>query len=145
MQLLVPLVVLIFTALAPADAVAANPEPATLYQDAQCGCCGEYVAYLRRHGFQLRVVYSEDMASVKAAHGVPSELLSCHTIAIAGYVVEGHVPVDTLNRLLSEKPQIEGIALPGMPEGAPGMNTFKTEPFVIYEIGADGRRVYGIE
>lgn len=145
MRLLALVMVLLFTALAPVGAVSADLETATLYKDADCGCCGGYAAYLRRHGFRLRVVNSEDMASVKEAHGVPAELVSCHTMVIEGYVVEGHVPVDTLNRLLSEKPNIEGIALPGMPDGVPGMNTFKTEPFVIYEIGGNARRVYGIE
>ena len=99
---------------------AALPE-VVVYKSPTCGCCTEWVAHLRRHGFPVR---SEDVAElqpVKARHGVPEELQSCHTALVGGYVVEGHVPADLVERLLRERPKVAGIAVPGMPVGSPGM------------------------
>ena len=101
---------------------AGDPLPAvTVYKSPTCGCCREWVAHLRRHGFPVR---SEDLAelqAVKTRHGVPPALQSCHTALVAGYVVEGHVPADLVERLLRERPKVAGLAVPGMPVGSPGM------------------------
>ncbi len=107
---------------------------ATVYKSPECVCCGSYVGYLRGHGFDVRVKEMEDLTPVKRSFGIPPDLESCHTVAVGGYAVEGHVPIEAIDRLLSEKPGIRGIALPGMPEGAPGMPGPKTETFVIYTI-----------
>lgn len=88
---------------------------------------------------------TQDLALLKRRHGVPGALEGCHTMLVDGYVVEGHVPVDTLLRLLRERPDIKGISLPGMPAGSPGMSGEKTAPFTIYEIGDGSTKVYGIE
>src|SRR3546814_16472582 len=85
-----------------------------------------------------------DFAAAKSKHRVPTELQGCHTTVIGGYAIEGHVPVAVLNRLLAEKPAIEGISLPGMPLGSPGMGGTKAEPFVIYELDAR-KQVYAVE
>ena len=121
------------------------PKEATLYKDPQCGCCEGYAAYLRDHGFKVKVVDTHDLPLIKQEHGVPTELEGCHSTIVDGYVVEGHVPVGTLNRLLTEKPNIKGISLPGMPQGSPGMYGTKTGPFTIYEIGSDTSKVYATE
>jgi hypothetical protein len=76
---------------------------------------------------------------------VPANLEGCHTMLLDGYVVEGHVPVAVINRLLTGRPKIRGISLPGMPEGSPGMSGTKREPFTIYEIGNGPHRVYAVE
>jgi len=86
-----------------------------------------------------------DLAPVKSRHGVPRDLQSCHTAVIGGYVIEGHVPVAAIKRLMTEKPTIKGISLPGMPSGSPGMMGAKAGPFTIYEIGDGTPKVYATE
>jgi hypothetical protein len=86
-----------------------------------CGCCAEWVAHLRRHGFRAKTEDLADLQPVKMRHGVPAELRSCHTALVGGYVVEGHVPADVIERLLRERPPVVGVTVPGMPVGSPGM------------------------
>ncbi len=79
--------------------------------------------YLRANGFPIKVEDTEDLAPIKRKHGVPRDLQGCHTALVEGYVVEGHVPADLIDRLLRERPAIAGLAVPGMPPGSPGMET----------------------
>mgnify|MGYP004704381051 CR=1 FL=1 len=116
----------------------------TLYKNPQCTCCEGYAAYLRKNGFSVKVIATQDLTLIKKEHGVPEALEGCHTSIIDGYVVEGHVTVDLINRLLTEKPHITGISLPGMPMGPPGMDGPKSGPLEVYEI-APGAPVYGTE
>jgi hypothetical protein len=116
--------------------------PATLYKTPDCGCCEEYASYLRRNGFDVTSVASHDLPLIKKQRGVPEKLEGCHTTIVAEYVIEGHVPVEPIRKLLSERPRIRGISLPGMPDGSPGMTGRKTAPFVIYEIDGEGGKVY---
>ena len=116
-----------------------------MYKTPQCGCCEAYADYLRENGFDVAVEPAEDLARIKRQYGVPGPLEGCHTTLIQGYVVEGHVPVDALLRLLTERPEIKGISLPGMPAGSPGMSGQKTGPFTIYEIGEGEPKVYALE
>jgi hypothetical protein len=127
---------------------AAEKAAATLYKNPQCSCCEQYADYLRRHGFEVKVVATHDLSLIRRqTGGISEQLEGCHTTLIDKYVVEGHVPVNTLKRLLSERPNIKGISLPGMPQGSPGMTGQKTEPFTIYEIGGDDAnpRIYAKE
>lgn len=114
----------------------------TLYKEPQCGCCEGYADYLRAHGFSVNTVPTHDLALLDEKYGIPTELQPCHISIIDGYVVGGHVPVEVVNRLLSEKPPITGITLPGMPPGSPGMNGQRTAPFTIYKITKGPRRIY---
>lgn len=98
--------------------------------------------YLQDNGVSVETVMVDDTAAVKEDHGIPEELWSCHTTLIDGYYIEGHVPVDVIARLLEERPAIDGIALPGMPSGSPGMDGEKEEPWVIYAITGDGFQEY---
>jgi hypothetical protein len=82
------------------------------------------------------------MMDVKARFGIEPAMQSCHTMEIGGYAVEGHVPLEAIERLLSERPELQGIALPGMPTGSPGMSGPKTEPFEIYGITGAGAELY---
>ena len=124
---------------------AEKPE-ATLYKTPDCGCCEGYADYLRQNGYKVTVKPSHDMPLIKKMAGVPETLEGCHTTMLDGYVVEGHVPVGPIDRLLRERPQIRGISLPGMPQGSPGMSGIKAEPFTIYEIGTTATpKVYAIE
>lgn len=130
---------------APMSVRAEEAKSATLYKNPWCGCCTEYGAYLERHGFEVAVEDVPDLAPIKRQAGVPPQLEGCHTLMVDGYVVEGHVPVATLLRLLSEKPDIKGISLPGMPAGSPGMSGEKAAPFTIYEIDEGRPEVYAQE
>ena len=79
------------------------------------------MGHLRANGFRVEAVDTDDLAPVKRRHRVPDALSACHTALVEGYVVEGHVPAATIQRLLRERPTIAGIAVPGMPAGSPGM------------------------
>lgn len=109
----------------------------TVYRTPTCGCCKGHEDYLREHGFRTESEVMEDLGGVKERLGVPEEMWSCHTAVIGQYFIEGHVPVEAITRLLEERPAIDGIALPGMPAGSPGMGGEKEGPFVIYAV-ADG-------
>lgn len=93
----------------------------TMYKDPSCGCCGKWADAARKAGFQVAEVETSDMSVIKARLGVPDELISCHTTVAGPYVIEGHVPLDAVKRLLARRPKIRGIAVPGMPIGSPGM------------------------
>lgn len=81
---------------------------------------------------------TEDVAEIKDDLGIPPDMQSCHTLIVEDYFVEGHVPLEAIRKLLEEQPPIDGIALPGMPSGSPGMGGMKAEPFTIYSI-VEGR------
>jgi hypothetical protein len=93
----------------------------TVYKSPACGCCNGWIEHLEDAGFEVQAVDTEDMATIKAANGIHSGLASCHTGLVDGYAVEGHVPADVLKRFLKEKPEMAGLAVPGMPIGSPGM------------------------
>jgi hypothetical protein len=118
---------------------------ATLYKNPQCGCCAEYAKYLGQNGFDVQVEETFDLPSIKREHAVPAALEGCHTTLVDGYVIEGHVPVDIIQRLLREKPAIKGISLPGMPLGSPGMGGEKRAPLTVYEISDTPNKVYATE
>lgn len=124
---------------------AESPILVTLYKDPQCGCCENYADYLRHNGFEVTVVGTHDLPLMNEQLGVPDALQGCHLAKVEGYVVEGHVPVDVLKRLLAEKPAIKGITLPGMPEGSPGMIGRKIAPFKIYVLGDTPAKIYATE
>lgn len=131
--------------LIPAGAAAQERPAATLYKRPFCGCCDGHADHLRANGYEVKVVQSRNMSLIKKKHDVPQELEGCHTIAVGGYVVEGHVPANVIDRLLKERPDIRGISLPGMPEGSPGMSGMKSAPFVIYEIEDGTPKIYAKE
>jgi hypothetical protein len=110
----------------------------TLYKSSSCSCCGSYAKYLEKKGFSVDVINRNDMSSVKDEHGIPGNMESCHTTLIGDYVVEGHIPVEAIEKLLAESPDIKGIAMPGMPQGSPGMPGFKSRAFSIHSINSDG-------
>ncbi len=110
----------------------------TVFHSPTCGCCGNYVAYLKRKGYEVESVKESNMSSIKTKYNIPSSLESCHTSVVGNYVVEGHVPVEVIEDLLDQKPNIAGIALAGMPSGSPGMPGSKFEPFEVHSIDLDG-------
>jgi len=93
----------------------------TVYKSATCGCCSKWVEHMQANGFEVKAINVDDIDKVKRERGVPADAASCHTAIVNGYVVEGHVPADAVQKMLKEKPSIAGIAVPGMPMGSPGM------------------------
>src|SRR6266849_1966078 len=134
------------TVVLPLPAIAA-PIKATLYKNPQCSCCEGYASYLRSNGFAVDVKPTNDLAEISRKAGVPEKFQGCHTMFVGGYVVDGHVPVNVIRKLLSERPTIAGITLPDMPQGSPGMTGRKSGPFTIYAVTKDGAApmVYAIE
>jgi len=110
---------------------------ATLYKSASCGCCGVYATYAGK-SLDLKVVERSDMDALKTKLGVPENLRSCHTTVVDGYFIEGHVPKEAIKKLLTERPDIKGIALPGMPSGTPGMPGQKRGAWIVSAVGKDG-------
>jgi len=117
-----------------------NSVVATVYKSPNCGCCGVWASYMKKEGYEVETKNIQDMSAIKQELGVPYELESCHTAEVGGYVVEGHIPNEAIQKLLVEKPDIKGIGMPGMPSGSPGMPGPKTDDFVIYEINHDGTK-----
>lgn len=118
---------------------AAHAATMTVLKSPSCGCCGKWVEHVRAHGFTVKVVNTDDIMAVKARHGVPDNLVSCHTTLVNGYVVEGHVPAADIRKLLAAKPKARGIAVAGMPMGSPGMEHGNhKQPYNTMLIKADG-------
>jgi hypothetical protein len=114
-------------------------------RDASCGCCALWAGHLREAGFPVDLDDRRDLAALKVELGVPSDLVSCHTGEVAGYVIEGHVPASAIVRLLEAKESIRGLAVPRMPIGSPGMESGDPASWPVYDViafGAQGRRVF---
>lgn len=95
--------------------------PILVYKSPTCGCCNAWISHLRANDFTVDAIDIPDTTPVAARHGVPDALRSCHTAEIDGYAIEGHVPAADIRRLLDERPEAAGLAVPGMPLGSPGM------------------------
>lgn len=106
----------------------------TVYKSSSCGCCGGYVGELEKEGFKVKTIINEDINPIKEKYNIPLEMQSCHTSVIEGYFLEGHVPLEAVNKMLDEKPDIEGLMLPGMEPGAPGMPGEKEDYFIVYSL-----------
>ncbi len=109
----------------------ADAQQVTVYMSPYCGCCGKWVGYLRQNGFTVESKLVEDVTPIRSQHGVPTRLASCHTALVDGYVIEGHVPASDIRRLLAERPPAVGLAAPGMPANAPGMEGAGQEPYEV--------------
>jgi hypothetical protein len=109
-----------------------------MYSSPTCGCCAQYAEYLRASGHDVDVQHLDEggLGEIKDQAGIPAEAEGCHTTMIGNYAVEGHVPVEAIDKLLAERPAVDAIALPGMPTGSPGMSGPKTAPFEIVSVTA---------
>lgn len=115
-----------------------------VYKSPSCGCCSEWAAYMEENGFAVTIKEATNLAAIKAQYGVSANLHSCHTALVDGYVVEGHVPAEMVKKLLKERPDAKGIAVPGMPIGSPGMGE-SDDPYKIFLFDKQGHQsVYGI-
>ncbi len=121
-------------------AAAMQLSPMVVHKSEFCGCCGQWVDHMRKAGFQVEVRNTEDMNPIKQQLGVPAGKGSCHTAQVGGYFIEGHVPAEDVMRLLVEKPDARGLAVPGMPAGSPGMEMpdGRVQPYTVELVGNDG-------
>lgn len=120
----------------------AAPDRINIFKTRSCGCCGAWVEHLRQDRFDPVVEDVDDLALIARRYGVPDQLRSCHTAAIGGYFIEGHVPAADIRRLLTERPQAAGLAVPGMPIGSPGMEqgeTFEAYDTLLVDRGGQTR------
>jgi hypothetical protein len=114
-------------------------EEIVVYKSPTCGCCKKWVQHMRENGFDVKVHEQYNGTPVKEELGVPRQLRSCHTARVGGYVIEGHVPADLVKKLLEEKPEVAGLAVPGMPMGSPGMEGFRKDPYDVVSFTTGGR------
>ena len=117
-----------------------GPTPITVYKSSTCGCCTKWVDHLRANGFAPTVHDEEAMDRIKDDLGVPADVRSCHTALVEKYLIEGHVPASDIHRLLTERPKVAGLAVPGMPPSTPGMQMpgAPIEPYEVVSFTAAG-------
>lgn len=125
--------------------LSASPKTATageitVYKNPTCGCCKEWVRHMEQAGFRVVVHDVNDVSHTKQQYGVPREMYSCHTAVAGPYAFEGHVPADLVQRVLAERPAIAGLAVPGMPSGAPGMDGPRKQKYEVMSFTSTGER-----
>ncbi len=112
----------------------------TVYKSPTCGCCTKWIKHLEQNGFDVQAYNSKSMSAVKQQIGVKPQYQSCHTATVNGYFLEGHVPANDIKRLLNEKPEAVGLAVPGMPMGSPGMEGQHKDSYSVLLITKDDDR-----
>ncbi|MDH3269962.1 MAG: DUF411 domain-containing protein [Gemmatimonadota bacterium] len=119
-------------------AVAVDLPTVLVYKTPTCLCCNGWVEHLEAAGFTVDARNVSDLMTVKRDAGVPPQMSSCHTAIVDGYVVEGHVPAELMKDLLANRPDVAGIAAPGMPTGSPGMEGPNAKPYQVLSFTHDG-------
>ena len=119
--------------------VLATAQTVTIYKSPTCGCCTGWVDYLRDNDFEVKVMDLQNLDPIKEKYGVDRHLQSCHTATVDGYVVEGHVPVEDIRRMLKDKPDIKGLAAPGMPAMSPGMASLTPKNYDVLSFDESGK------
>jgi hypothetical protein len=115
-----------------------TPAEVEVFKSPSCGCCGKWIEHLQQNGFQVSIREVNDIPAARKKLGMPDRLGSCHTARIGDYIIEGHVPAADIQRMLKEKSQALGLAVPSMPPGSPGMETAKPVPYETLLVQADG-------
>ncbi len=129
---------LVFLASTTGTAGAQAATQVEVFKSPHCGCCGKWLEHLQQNGFRVSIREVNDVPAARKKLGMPDRLGSCHTARVGDYVIEGHVPAADIQRLLKEKPQALGLAVPAMPPGSPGMETAKPVPYETLLVQADG-------
>lgn len=126
-----------------AVALAPDSDAADLvvYKDPNCGCCSKWITHMEKAGYDVSVRNRRDVNPIKAEQGVPMNMRSCHTAVVDGYFIEGHVPAEDVTALLTKRPAVKGLTVPGMPLGSPGMEVPGKTPmkYTVYAVGLDGQ------
>lgn len=113
----------------------------TLYKSPNCGCCIAWAKHIEKAGFDVEVINQANNDQLRKENGITADLTACHTATIEGYVIEGHVPVADIERLLKEKPAIAGLAVPGMPASSPGMDVPNNKsPYQVIAFTKNGKK-----
>ncbi len=110
----------------------------TVYKSPSCGCCSKWAEHLRAEGYAVEVVGVENLGDIKDRFAIPGSVESCHTATVGGYVVEGHVPAEDVRWLLDTRPDVRGLAVPGMPAGSLGMEGRYVDPYDVMLLKSDG-------
>jgi len=126
------------TALMIQPASASEGEKMIVYKDPNCGCCHAWANAMTRAGFAVAIENVDDLDPVKSRFAIPPAMQGCHTAVVAGYFLEGHVPLEAVTRLLAERPDISGLAVPGMPWGSLGMGDDPAASYDVLALGKDG-------
>ncbi|MDF1628838.1 MAG: DUF411 domain-containing protein [Alcanivoracaceae bacterium] len=136
--LLVALVATLLSA-TPTATLAESLAEITVWHSPTCGCCTKWVNHLEQYGFPVRSHAQNDVAMIKHRLALPNKMASCHTAMVDGYVIEGHVPAQDIERLLKERPFVRGLSVPGMPVGSPGMEMGdRIDPYEVLSFDEDG-------
>ena len=120
---------------------AAASSTVVVHKDPSCGRCGAWAKHLESSGLSVKIKETTGLNAIRSRLGVPADLAACHTAEVGGYLVEGHVPAVAIKRLLEERPDAAGVAVPGMPDGSPGMGG-KPQQYSVILFGPNGRRIY---
>ena len=110
-----------------------------VYKSPTCGCCVKWVNHLKSHGFTVKSFNVQNVGPIKQQNKLPRHLASCHTAFVDGYIIEGHVPATDILRLLKERPDVSGLAVPGMPIGSPGMEGPNPETYEVLSFDRSGK------
>jgi hypothetical protein len=129
---------LLAAAVAPAFRARAATPSVEVWTGPSCGCCHSWIDHLKANGFAV-TAHDGGNSEARTRLGMPIDYGSCHTGLIEGYALEGHVPAREVHRLLAERPDAIGLAVPGMPRGSPGMEHAVHDPYDVFLIGRDGR------
>jgi hypothetical protein len=116
---------------------AATPWLMTIYKDPNCGCCNLWAKAMENAGFIVERANTDDLPGIKKRFGVPAEVEGCHTATIDGYFLDGHVPLEAVGKLLYERPDIAGLAVPGMPAGSLGMDSDPNASYDVYAVARE--------
>ena len=115
-----------------------KPIDIVVHRSPTCTCCGKWIDHLKQNNFKVQDIVTNNVQAVKDKYGITEQLASCHTAVVEGYAIEGHVPADDIKKMLTTKPKIVGLAVPGMVTGSPGMEMGgKTDPYQVVSFDAE--------
>lgn len=112
----------------------------SVYRSPNCGCCQGWIKHLQEAGFKVKDYVTENLDNIKDKYDIPEKLITCHTATTNGYIIEGHVPAQEIQKILQTKPNIAGLGVPGMPIGSPGMESGNYfEPYTVFAFTKNGQ------
>jgi len=132
-----PIAALVFGIGIASPAISSEDNEMTVYKSPSCGCCGSWADAMRQAGYKVNIVNLDDLSAIKKQSSVTDELAGCHTAVFGKYILEGHVPLQAIDKLMTERPDIRGISTPGMPMGSLGMGYNKNARYTVYAFKAD--------
>ena len=138
MKIIVPVLASTLLSLGATIALASSDSVVDLYKQANCGCCLKWADHMQKNGFEVRTHEVADASVIRSKSGISAAQGSCHTAIVGGYAIEGHVPAADVRRLLKQRPNAVGLAVPGMPLGSPGMESDTKQPYEVLLVRTGG-------